>query len=109
MDRQDALRLYAGEALRERESYLDQRVLQKAGRMTPQEKKKYLESQDLENTVYQLRRRDKAWQGLRRGELVSDFHQTEFEALAPLIMEEGEQGNPISLPFLRSVDRARLP
>ena len=109
MNRQEALRIYAGEASREREAFLEQRVLQKAGRMSAQEKAKYIQSQAFENTVYQLKRRDKAYQGLRRGELVSDYYQTEFEALAPLIMEEAAQGNPVSLPFLRSVSRARIP
>ena len=108
MNRQEALKIYAQEVSRERESYLEQRVLQKAGHMTPQEKTKYLQSQAYENAVYQLKRRDKVYQALRRGELPSDFYQTEFEALAPLIMDEAEGGTPVFLSFLRSVEKSRI-
>ena len=66
----------AQEALRERESFLTQvagrKVRPLTGRMTPQEKKEYLHSQAFENTVYQIRRRDKVYQGLLRGELLLD-------------------------------------
>ena len=89
MDRQEALKIYAQGVSRERERYLEQRVLQKAGRMSHQEKTKYVQSQGFENAVYQLKRRDKVYQGLRRGELSSDFYQTEFDTLAPLIIEDG--------------------
>ena len=108
MDRQEALKIYAQGVSRERERYLEQRVLQKAGRMSHQEKTKYVQSQGFENAVYQLKRRDKVYQGLRRGELSSDFYQTEFDTLAPLIIEEAERGNPVSLPFLRSVAKSRI-
>ncbi len=113
MDRLEALRLYAQEILRERENYLEQCAVRKVrpvtGRMTPQERKNYLRSQDFENTVYQIRRRDKVYQALLRGELVLDYHQTEFELLEPLILSEAEQGHPVSLPFLRSVEKSRVP
>ena len=59
MDRQEALKIYAEGVLREREKALEQRVLQKAGRMTPQEKAIYIQGQAYENAVYQLKRRDK--------------------------------------------------
>ena len=108
MDRREALKAYAEAVSREREKYLEQRALQKAGRMTPQEKNKYLQSEAFENAVYQLQRRDKVYQALRRGELIQDYHQTEFEALAPLILREMEQGNPVDLPFLRSVEKSRI-
>ncbi|MBQ6234003.1 MAG: hypothetical protein IJJ80_10920 [Clostridia bacterium] len=108
MDRQEALKIYAQGVSRERECYLEQRVLQKAGRMSHQEKTKYVQSQGFENAVYQLKRRDKVYQGLQRGELSSDFYQTEFDTLAPLIIEEAERGNPVSLPFLRSVAKSRI-
>ena len=95
MDRQEALKLYAQEILRERENFLEQCAVRKVrpvtGRMTPQEKKEYLRSQAFENTVYQIRRRDKVYQALLRGELTLDYHQTEFELLEKLILEEAEQ------------------
>ena len=112
MDRQEALKLYAQEILRERENFLEQCAVRKVrpvtGRMTPQEKKEYLRSQAFENTVYQIRRRDKVYQALLRGELTLDYHQTEFELLEKLILEEAEQGRPVNLPFLRSVEKSRL-
>ena len=108
MDRQEALGIYARLILRERETYLEQRAMQKAGRMPSGEREKYIRSETFANTVYQLERRDKVYQALRRGELVQDYHQTEFEALAPLIMAEAEAGNEISLPFLRSVEKSRI-
>ena len=112
MDRGDTLKLYAQEILKEREDFLTQCAVRQVrpitGRMTPQEKKEYLHSQAFENTVYQIRRRDKVYQALLRGELALDYHQTEFELLEDLIKSEAEQGHPISLPFLRSVEKSRL-
>ncbi len=108
MNHQEARRLYAQCALTEREQYLAQRAAQKPGRMTAQEKREYLQSQAFQNTLYQLKRRDKVYQALQRGELILDYHQTEFETLAPLIMEEAGAGLPVSLPFLRSVAKSKI-
>ena len=66
MDRREALKAYAEAVSREREKYLEQRALQKAGRMTAPEKNKYLQSEAFENAVYQLQRRDKVYQALRK-------------------------------------------
>ena len=82
MDRLEALRLYAQEILRERENYLEQCALRKVrpvtGRMTPQERKNYLRSQDFENTVYQIRRRDKVYQAMCRRAKNSDHEQIKY-------------------------------
>ena len=112
MDRQAALSAYAQAALLEREEYLYQQALKKAHAvtrsMTAQEKEKYLQSQAFLSTVYQQKRRDKAYQALRRGELALDFHREEFDALSPLIESELKRGREICLPFLRSVERGRV-
>ncbi len=113
MDRQEALALYAQEVLREREAFLVQCAQKKVkpvtARMPAQERKAYLRSQAFENTVFQIKRRDKVYQALLRGELTLDYHEAEFELLEGLIMQEAERGRPICLPFLRSVEKSRLP
>ncbi|MBR6300822.1 MAG: helicase [Clostridia bacterium] len=109
MDRQKAQELYAQAAAKEREDYLYKRALTKVKPVTRDmseaEKEKYLQSQGFQNTLYQLKRRDKTYQMLLRGELFSDYNQEEFESLAGLIMAEGKA----DLPFLRSVERSRVP
>ena len=112
MDRQEALALYCQAAAREREDYLYQHALSKVRAVTramsEEEKEKYLQSQTFQNTLFQLKRRDKAYQGLGRGELLLDYHQEEFDELCALIQEEGQGGQPLDLPFLRSVARCRV-
>ena len=109
MDRQEAQALYAQAVAKEREDYLYQRALAKVKpvtrAMTEAEKEKYLQSQTFQNTLFQLKRRDKAYQALLKGELVMDYHQEEFDDLAGLIQAEGRA----DLPFLRSVERSRVP
>ena len=109
MDRQEAQALYAQAVAKEREEYLYQRALAKVKpvtrAMSEAEKEKYLQSQTFQNTLFQLKRRDKAYQALLKGELVMDYHQEEFDDLAGLIMAEGKA----DLPFLRSVERSRVP
>jgi len=113
MDRQQALTLYAQAAAAEREQYLYQRALAKVRpvtrSMTPEEKEKYLQSQAFQNTVFQLKRRDRALQGLLRGELVLDYHLEEFDRLAGLIQDGEPTDGRLDLPFLRSVERSRVP
>ena len=113
MDRQEALAIYAECVLREREAYLVQRARLKArdltDRMSAGERERYYESDAFKNAVYQLKRRDKTCQALYRHKLTLDYHQTEFEVLLPLIQQEGEAGREISLPFLRSVQKSKLP
>ena len=109
MDRQKAQALYAQAAAREREDYLYKRALTKVKPVTrgmsEAEKEKYLQSQGFQSTLYQLKRRDKTYQMLMRGELLTDYDQEEFDSLAGLIMAEGKA----DLPFLRSVERSRVP
>ena len=113
MDRQEALKLYAQAVSLERERYLYQRALSKVQGITrhmdPEEKEDYLQSPAFGNTLYQMKRRDKAYQALQRSELTLDYHIAEFDHLASLIMAEGSQGNEIDLAFLRSVERSRVP
>ncbi|MBR4443291.1 MAG: helicase [Clostridia bacterium] len=112
MDRQAALSIYVKAVSQERESYLYQRALEKVraltGGMKPAEREEYLRGQTFSNMLYHMKRRDKAYQALQRGELVLDYHQLEFEQLAPLIMSELQHGSEISLAFLRSVQRSRV-
>ena len=112
MDRQAALALYVEAVAREREEQLRQQALKKARSVTrdmkPEEREKYLESQAFANQVYRMQRRDKVYQAMGRGELILDYQQAEFEQLAPLILREAQDGNAVSLPFLRSVARSRV-
>ena len=111
MDRQQALALYAQAAAREREEALYRHALGKVKPltrgMTAEEKEKYLRGQDFGNLLFRLKRRDKAWQALQRGELATDELQEEFDALGGMIAAEAEAGRQIDLPFLRSVERGR--
>ena len=97
MDRQEAQKAYALAVSAEREQYLYQHALSKAKAvlrgMTPEEKEKYLQGQAFANALFRLKRRDKAYQALQRGELLMDFHQDEFDQLYPLIAREADAGN----------------
>ena len=74
MDRQEAQKAYALAVSAEREQYLYQHALSKAKAilrgMTPEEKEKYLQGQAFANALFRLKRRDKAYQALQRGELL---------------------------------------
>ena len=112
MERQEALTAYAQAVALERESYLYQSALKRANAvthgMTRQEKEKYLQSDSFSTMLFQLKRRDKIYQALLRGELTQDYQQEEFEELQPLIESEIRHGNEVQLPFLRSVERSRV-
>ena len=112
MDRQQARSAYIEAIARERESWLYQHALNKARSLTrdmkPAEKEAYLESQTFANLFFHIKRRDKVYQTLQRGELILDYQQAEFDHLAPLIVSELRRGNAIDLVFLRSVDRCRV-
>ena len=103
---------YAKAAMKERESYLYQAALKQARLTTrdmkPAEREAYLQSQAFSNLLYRVRRRDRAYQALQRGELALDYHQAEFEALRPLIEGELREGYEIDLTFLRSVEKCRV-
>ena len=107
MDRQTALSIYTQALLEEREGYLYQRALKAhaaPGGTEPGDK----DSRAFANELYHIKRRDKIYQALTRGELIMDYHAAEFEQLSPLIIEEIRHGNEVSLPFLRSVARGRV-
>ena len=112
MDRQQALRAYAMAILPEREAYLREQALRKVRPITrgmkPDELDDYLGSKAFSSTLYRVRQADKVYKALERGELVLDYHQAEFERLAPLIASELEHGHNVDLLFLRSVDRSRV-
>lgn len=112
MDRQEALSIYIQAILPEREAYLYQRALGKVRGITrgmsEQELEAYLQSKAFSTALYYVRRGDRAYQALTRGELTLDFHIAEFERLAPLIMEDAAQGGTADLAFLRSVEKARV-
>ena len=109
MDMQEAQALYTQAIIKEREDYLYKRALHKVRfnmRSMPEaEKQEYLQDQKFQTTLYQLKRRDKAYQTLLRGELAEELYQDEFESLAELIMDEGKA----DLPFLRSVESSHMP
>ena len=101
------------QALRpERERYLYQHALNKVlvitRSMKPAEKEAYLQSEAFLNTLRQLQRRDRIWQGLLRGELVLVGDQAEYERLAGLIATELHEGHKIDLAFLRTVEKSKV-
>ncbi len=106
------LQAYVQAVLPERERYLYQHALNKTRVITrsmkPAEKKAYLESETFRSTLRQLQRRDRVLQGLLRGELVLSGDRAEFDRLSRLIAEELRTGRKIDLPFLRSVEAAKV-
>ena len=101
------------QALRpERERYLYQHALNKVRVITrsmkPAEKEAYLQSEAFLNTLRQLQRRDRIWQGLLRGELVLVGDQAEYERLSGLIATELHDGHKIDLAFLRTVEKSKV-
>ena len=115
MNREDrrALEAYVQAILPERERYLYQHAINKTRVITrsmkPAEKEAYLQSEGFQNTLRQLQRRDKVWQGLLRGELVLSGDRAEFERLSRLISEELRNGRRIDPAFLRTVEKSRAP
>ena len=81
MNREDrkALEAYVQAVLPERERYLYQHALNKTRVITrsmkPAEKTEYLNSDAFRNTLRQVQRRDRIFQGLLRGELVLPWIQ----------------------------------
>ena len=112
MDQQEARTAYCQALSQEREQYLYQQALKKSGAAlrgkNAAEKDNYAESQAFQSTLYHLKRADKVYQALRRGELTLEYQQAEFEQLLPLIQSELKHDNPIVLTFLRSVERSRV-
>ena len=114
MNREDrrALEAYVQAALSEREKYLYQHALNKVRVITrsmkPGEKEEYLQGESFRNTLRQLQKRDRVWQGLLRRELVLPGDRAEFERLSRLISRELENGREADIAFLRTVERNKV-
>ncbi|MBR4458746.1 MAG: hypothetical protein IKS31_07305 [Clostridia bacterium] len=112
MEHPEALAAYIGQLIAEREKYLYQRTVKQLDpelkRMSPGEREACLHGDTFDRLFYQQKRRDKVYQALQRGELIQDFHKSEFSQLEPLIESELRHGHAIDLPFLRSVSHGRL-
>ena len=114
MNRPDrsAQEAYIQALLPERERYLYQHALNKTRVITrsmkPAEKEAYLQSETFQNTLRQLQRRDKIWQGLLRGELVLSGDRAELERLSHLIEREQQEGHKVDLTFLRTVEKSKV-
>ena len=108
----ELLNAYVQALRHERERYLYQHALNKVRVITrsmkPAEKEAYLQSEAFLNTLRQLQRRDRIWQGLLRGELVLVGDQAEYERLAGLIATELQDGHKIDLAFLRTVEKSKV-
>ena len=109
---QAALEFYLKALREERENYLYQHALNKVRVITRSmkeaEREEYFHSQSFANTLQQVRRKDKVWQALGRGELPLSYQRAEFDRLAPLIRDAMKRGKPVDLEFLRSVDKAKV-
>ena len=114
MSRSDrsAMEAYIQALLPERERYLHQHAQNKARVITrsmkPAEKAAYLQSETFQNTLRQIQRRDKIWQGLLRGELVLSGDRAEFDRLSKMIAAEMQEGRKIDLAFLRTVEKSKV-
>ena len=114
MNREDrkALEAYVQAILPERERYLHQHAVNKARVITrsmkPAEKEAYYQSEAFQNTLRQVQRRDKVWQGLLHGELILSGNRAEFERLSRLIAEELKAGRKVDPVFLRSVEAGKV-
>ena len=114
MNRSDrgTLEAYIQALLPERERYLYQHTLNKVRVITrsmkPAEKEAYLQSEAFQNTLRQLQRRDRIWQGLLRGELVLSGDEAEYNRLSGLIAAELKEGHRIDLSFLRTVEKSKV-
>ena len=115
MNREDrkAEEIYLRALQSEREDWLYHSALNKVRVITrsmqPPEKEAYLSSDAFRNTLRQLQRRDRIYQGLLRGELLQPGAQAELDRLRPLIVKELAAGRKVDLPFLRTVERSRAP
>ena len=107
-----AREIYIEGLKRDREKYLYQHALNKARTVTrtmkPDERAEYLAGQGFASILHQVRRRDRIYQLLCRGEFAQSAHAAEFEHLEPLINAELKAGRVPDLEYLRSVDRSRI-
>ena len=112
MDERELIRAYADALVQERERYLYQNALNKVQVITramkPDEKADYLASQAFANTLHQIRKRDRIYQGLKRGELLNPADQAEFDRLRPQLASELKAGRKPDLAFLRTAQQCRM-
>ena len=108
MNRQEALEKYIQAILPEREQYLSERVQKRiragGGSQTADG---LAENRAFESALYHAKRSDKVYQALIRGELVQEYHLTEFELLCPYIQKENKD-KELQLDFVRSVQKSRV-
>ena len=115
MNREDrkVTEAYIKAVLSERERCLYQSALNKVRVITRSmksaEKEEYLRSDSFRNTVRRLQQRDRIYQGLLHNELVQPGARGELDRLSRLIAAELEAGRPVDLPFLRTVEKSRVP
>jgi len=114
MSREDAkvLEAYIRAVRTERERFLYQSALNKVRVITrsmkPSEKEAYLQSDAFRNTLRQLQRRDRIYQGLLRNELLQPGAKSDFDRLSRMIAAELQAGRRVDLSFLRSVEKSRV-
>jgi len=115
MNREDrkVTEAYIQAVLSEREQCLYQNALNKVRVITrsmkPAEKEEYLQSDAFRNTLRQLQRRDRIYQGLLHHELVQPGAQSERDRLSRLIAGELQAGRKVNLSFLRTVEKCHVP
>ena len=114
MNREDrkVLEAYIQAVLSEREHWLYQSALNKVRVITrsmkPSEKEEYLASDAFRNTLHQLQRRDRIYQGLLHHELVQPGAKAECDRLSRLIAGELQAGRKVDLAFLRTVEKSHV-
>ena len=114
MSREDrkVLEAYIQAVLSEREHWLYQSALNKVRVITrsmkPSEKEEYLASDAFRNTLRQLQRRDRIYQGLLHHELVQPGAKAECDRLSRLIAGELQAGRKVDLAFLRTVEKSHV-
>ena len=114
MNRDDAkvLEAYIRAVRAERERFLYQSALNKVQVITRSmklsEKEAYLQSDAFRNTLRQLQRRDRIYQGLLRNELLQPGAKSDFDRLRRMIAAELQAGYKVDLSFLRSVEKSRV-
>ena len=112
MKRQATRQAYIRAILPEQESYLLRRARSMARpvtrNMTPAEEEDYYRGKAFANTLYHVKKGDRTYQELLRGELILPAHEAEFERLEGLIDDELRHGHGVDLEFLRSVERSRV-
>ena len=112
MNREDRMaeEVYIQAVLSERERWLYQSALNKVRVITrsmkPSEKEEYLQSDAFRNTLRQLQRRDRIYQGLLRNELLQPGAKSELDRLRRLIVQELQAGRKPDLAFLRTVEKS---